>query len=111
MRFSEDQIKMDISKLSLPFGWVFSSTPLTWTTARCSSWELENTVLLSIAAYTELLKQSPGSLPVSSNPKPSCGRLSGQKHLHACGGGRKGQKNPTKKPNHHKKIPTQNQTA
>ena len=53
-----------------------SSTPFIWTTARDSGWEPENIVLLSIAAYTELLPQTSGSLPASSNPKLSCGRLS-----------------------------------
>lgn len=55
-------------------------------------------MLLFIAAYMELLLQTSGSLPASTNPKLRCGRLSGHKHLGIFGLGEEGEKAKTTSP-------------
>lgn len=67
-------------------------------------------MLLFITAYMELLLQTSGSLPASTNPKLRCGRLSGHKHLGIFGLGEEGEKakttSPQKKASHIKKDKT-----
>lgn len=103
MRFSEDQIKMHIPKLCLPFGWVLSIPLLLY--RKLQEIQAGKLKIQRYCPSQPTWNNSHRKPPCQCNPKLSCGRFSGDKHIRNFGGGGRGRNESPQKNKLQNQIP------